>query len=283
MGRKPMRSARSIWRRRIERGATGTSSAGRLVDEIAEHERRLLQPGNHSQRRPIRAIQVVPIPGLPVHERVPAGRVHLHVGAEQIGAEVGPMIEAVLDEELAGNALANETPLHVTDRGDDRIDLARGDERGEIRHADLAPCSPGHAQPFPRGRHGLLAVPIVSVPISSLRESTRLYRRSPKSCQPCAVNVRCSEVSTREKCIQAGAGTCLGEESEPRSTRDARRPARLCWPPASLSIAMMNVLGDDRHELIADKARLTGTGFGNRHPAIDRGARDFQLRRPGRG
>ena len=40
------------------------------------------------------------------------------------------MIEAVLDEELAGNALANETPLHVTDRGDDRIDLARRDERG---------------------------------------------------------------------------------------------------------------------------------------------------------
>src|ERR671913_23364 len=47
--------------------------------------------------------------------------------------------------------------------------------------------------------------------------------------------------------------------------------------PLTWSI-VMNVLGDERHELIADKARLTGTGFGNRHPTIDRGARDFQLR-----
>ena len=154
MGRKPMRSARSIWRRRIERGATGTSSTGRLVDDVAEHERRFLQPGNHAQRRPVRAIQIVAIAGFPVHERVAVGCVHLHIGAEEVGAKVGPMVEAVLDEELAGNALANETPLHVTDRGDDRIDLVRGDELGEIRHADLAPHGSGHAHPFPHGRHG---------------------------------------------------------------------------------------------------------------------------------
>jgi hypothetical protein len=58
------------------------------------------------------------------------------------------MIEAMFDEELAGDALANEAALHVADRSDNRIDLAGGDERGEIRHTDLASCGRSHAQPF---------------------------------------------------------------------------------------------------------------------------------------
>jgi hypothetical protein len=76
------------------------------------------------------------------------------------------MFEAVLDKELAGNAFANETPLHIADRGDYGIDLIRGDERGKICHADLAAYGPGHAQPFPRGWHGGIAQLTAFVPIS---------------------------------------------------------------------------------------------------------------------
>jgi hypothetical protein len=140
---------------------------GGLVDEVAEHERRFLQPGNHAQCRPVRAIQVIPVPGFPVHERVAFGRIHLHISAEQIGAEVGPVIQAVVDEELAGHTFADETALHVADRRDDGVDLVRGDERSEVVHIDLAPDGLGHAQALPRGWHGEHAEPRVSVPISS--------------------------------------------------------------------------------------------------------------------
>ena len=110
MGRRPRRSGPLDLATQDRARRDRDELTGGLVNEIAEHECRFLQPGNHSQRRPIRTIQVVPVPGLPVHERIPVGRVHLHIGAEEIGAEVGPMIEAVLDEELPVTRLPTRRP-----------------------------------------------------------------------------------------------------------------------------------------------------------------------------
>jgi hypothetical protein len=46
---------------------------------------------------------------------------------------------------------------------------------------------------------------------------------------------------------------------------------------ASRTGVVLRLLGDERHELVADKACLASAGLGNRHPSIDRGTRDFQL------
>ena len=47
--------------------------------------------------------------------------------------------------------------------------------------------------------------------------------------------------------------------------------------PLRRSVAVWQMLGDERHELIADKACLARTRLGHRHPAIDGCASDFQL------
>ena len=51
------------------------------------------------------------------------------------------MVEAVIDEELTGDALADQAPLHVADRGDDRVDLVRGDERGQLVDTLILPAA----------------------------------------------------------------------------------------------------------------------------------------------
>ena len=52
--RSPTPAARSSWRRKIERGATGTSSWRRVVD-VAEDERRSVEPGRRAAAWPGRA------------------------------------------------------------------------------------------------------------------------------------------------------------------------------------------------------------------------------------
>src|SRR5918995_1959926 len=62
-----------------------------------------------------------------------------------------------------------------------------------------------------------------------------------------------------------------------RSTRNGERPTRSCRPLACLVNPATDGLTDERHELIADKARLTRTGCRYRHPAINGWASDFQF------
>ncbi len=112
--------------------------AGDLIDGVAEDQRGSFQPRNCAQGRPVGDREVVAIPGFPVHVAEPLGRGELHVGGEQVGAEMGAMIETVIDEECAGHALADEPPLHVADGRDHGVDFAGPDPGFKFLHADLA-------------------------------------------------------------------------------------------------------------------------------------------------
>ena len=77
----------------------------------------------------------VAVAGLPVHEREALGRVHLHVRAEEVRAEVGAVVDDAVEERLGLDALAHEPALHVGDRDDDRVDPALADPALELGQA----------------------------------------------------------------------------------------------------------------------------------------------------
>ena len=129
---KPAAAARATCRLRIVRGAIGISCVRLLVGGVAEDERRPVEPRQEAQRVPDRLGDPVPVAGLPVHEGEPVGRVHLHVRAEQVRAEVGAVVDDAVEERLRLDALAHEAPLHVRDRHDQRVDPAVPDHGLEL-------------------------------------------------------------------------------------------------------------------------------------------------------
>ncbi len=109
-----------------------------VVLEVAEDERRAVEPREPAQRRHVGACTQVAVAGVPVGEGVPGHRIHLHVEGEQVGAALDPMgRDVVLDEVRAVDALADQTPLHVGeghDHGVDRVVSHRGLELVEGQH-----------------------------------------------------------------------------------------------------------------------------------------------------
>jgi hypothetical protein len=100
--------------------------------DIAEHERRLLEPGDPPQRAEVRDRVEVAVAGGPAGETVAGLRVHLDVAPEQVGAGVHPPARDLLEEVVGRHPLPHQPPEHVRDRGQDRVDLAPIDQLRQL-------------------------------------------------------------------------------------------------------------------------------------------------------
>ena len=103
-----------------------------LVDRVAQDDRGRLEPGQNSGRLPRLAPDPVAVPGLPVHQLEAVRRVHLHVRAEQVRAEVNAVVDHALEEGLGLDPFAHEAALHVGQGDDDRVDPAIADHPAQL-------------------------------------------------------------------------------------------------------------------------------------------------------
>ena len=100
--------------------------------EVAEDERRRLEPGHEPQRRHVRDEVEVAVAALPARHRVSGLRLHLHVHGEQVVAALEAVTNRLLEEVVRLLTLADQPPLHVGEGADDRVDRAAFDQRGEL-------------------------------------------------------------------------------------------------------------------------------------------------------
>ena len=103
-----------------------------LVDRVRQNEGGLLQPGQDAQRVPHRSGDPVAVAGLPVRQPEAFRCVHLHVGAQEVRAEVGAVVDHALHERLGLDPLAHEAALHVCEGHDQRVDAPVADHRLEL-------------------------------------------------------------------------------------------------------------------------------------------------------
>src|SRR5581483_6911037 len=119
--------------------------------DVAEDERRLLEPGDAAQGREVRDHPEVAVPALPVRHRVARDGVHLHVEREQVVATLDRLaVTGRLHEELGVEALPHQAALHVGEGDDHRVDAAVLDLAREVlaRQHRLARPGLGHHQLF---------------------------------------------------------------------------------------------------------------------------------------
>jgi hypothetical protein len=95
-----------------------------VVGDVAEHERRAVEPRDPPQRREVGDDREVPVAALPVGHLVARHRLHLHVEREQVVAALDAVVDDVVEEVLALDAFAEQPPLHVGEGGDDGVDRA---------------------------------------------------------------------------------------------------------------------------------------------------------------
>ena len=192
-----------------------------VVDHVAQHQGRARQPGTRRSVRQVGpdhevAVALVPGGGLEARDRL-----HLHVDGEQVVAGV-PLVAGGLEEEAAGDPLADQPALHVGEGGDHRVDLAARDlllELLEVHHArhpaPSAFCPPPTRARMPRPPPGQPEIP-------------------PPSCTPPGDRAwRSSSASSPSSCSgRATCSSCL--RWRPRRAR--RRPRR--WAGAALAAAL---------------------------------------------
>ena len=107
--------------------------------DVAEHERRPLEPRDPPQRREIGAHVEVPVALLPARDRITRDRVHLHLEREQVVAPLDPVPRVhLLEEELRVQPLAHQAALHVREGDDDGVDGAAPDVRPQLLDAQHA-------------------------------------------------------------------------------------------------------------------------------------------------
>ena len=99
-----------------------------LVLEVAEDERRLLEPRDRPERRPVGHGMEVLVAGRPARHAVSRERRHVDVDREEIGAGVHPVARHLVQEEAPGDAFSHEPALLVGERDQDRVDLTAADE-----------------------------------------------------------------------------------------------------------------------------------------------------------
>ena len=106
-----------------------------LVEQVAQHERGLLEPRDAADGREVGLGGHVAVTLGPVRERVPRQHVHLAVDGKQVVARVQRLGAAlhVVDPVGAGDPLADEAALQVGERDEDRVDLAGADRLSEQR------------------------------------------------------------------------------------------------------------------------------------------------------
>ena len=100
-------------------------------------------PSSHgiaAQRRQVGLHDEIAIALLPACRLVAGHRLHIDVVGEQIVAAMRLVVRGC-DEILGLEALADQPALHVDERGDDGVDLARGDGLLQLVEGQI----PGHA------------------------------------------------------------------------------------------------------------------------------------------
>ena len=93
-----------------------------VVGDVAQHQRRAVEPGDPAQRRHVGDDREVAVAVLPVGHLVARDRVHLHVEREQVVAALDAVLDDVVEEVLDLDALAEQPALHVGEGGDDGVD-----------------------------------------------------------------------------------------------------------------------------------------------------------------
>ena len=115
-----------------------------VVDDVAEDERRAVEPRDPAQGRHVRRDPEVAVALLPVRHLVAGHRLHLHVEREQVVAALDPVVDHLVEEVLDLDALAEQPALHVGERGDDGVDRARLGLALRARRGRACPaCRPG--------------------------------------------------------------------------------------------------------------------------------------------
>ena len=92
-------------------------------------------PSCHGTSRRCREVGLhheVAVAALPRRHRVAVDGVHLDVDGEQVVARLGVVLEHLLDEVVADEALALEAALHVGEDEQDRVDGAVADRAAEL-------------------------------------------------------------------------------------------------------------------------------------------------------
>ena len=129
----------------------------RGVVDVAQDQRRAVQPGRPPQRLHLRRQVDVAVPLLPAGEGVPGDRLHLHIDGQQVVAGVGAAIGDLVEEELGVEALAEQAAVEVRERDHHGLDIAAFDQFAEAlprQHAaHLAHAvAPSRCSPHPRLR-----------------------------------------------------------------------------------------------------------------------------------
>src|SRR5207302_621157 len=123
-----------------------------FVADVAEHQRRGLEPGDPPQGPQVRAQPEVVVARRAAGQLIAGERLHLHVARQEVTAGVRAVPRHLVDEEAPGDALAQQPALHVHHRRHDRVDLPRGHELPQRFHGQTAFDRPGHVpRPPPSG------------------------------------------------------------------------------------------------------------------------------------
>jgi hypothetical protein len=119
--------------------------------DVADDERGLLQPRDDAQRREVGNQPEVSVARVPVGVAVTRNGLHLHIDRKQIQAGVKPLFaEHVIEEIVACDALAHETPLQIGEHAQDGVDVPVPDHG--LQTLDVKVCR--QDTPLPPGRRG---------------------------------------------------------------------------------------------------------------------------------
>ncbi len=122
---------------------------GVMVEHVAEHQRRAVEPRRPPQRREVGLHHVVAVARGPARRLVARHRLHLDVGGEQIVAAVGLLVGA-FQEELRLEPLAHQPALHVDLGHHHRVDAAVRDRLLQVAHRQKARHDPPSTPRFQR-------------------------------------------------------------------------------------------------------------------------------------
>jgi hypothetical protein len=105
-------------------GRDGCELLGAGVVDVAEDERRAVEPVGPAERGEVGAQQEVAVAEVPAGEPVARHRFELHVGGQQVVAGMGAVAGHLVEEELTVDALARQPAVVVGEADDHRVDGA---------------------------------------------------------------------------------------------------------------------------------------------------------------
>ena len=100
--------------------------------EVALHGGRVPAARGAAQRVEVEVEEHVAVAALPRGDGVAVDGVHVDVDGEQVVAALGAVLEHVVEEVVAVHPLALQATLHVGERDDDGVDVARLDLRAQL-------------------------------------------------------------------------------------------------------------------------------------------------------